>query len=640
MWSTGTTGTSITVTQSGTYYVTAQTANGCSVVSDTMTVVVNALPVSTISTTDPTTFCSGSSAVLNAPTGMTSYQWYKDGTAIVGATGSSLSASTSGSYRVLVGNASGCSQLSTATAIVVNALPTATMSASGSTTFCQGDSVVLSAPAGYSYLWSNGATTQSISAKTAGSYTVTLTNANGCSATSAATSVTVNTIAVPSVSANGSTSFCQGGTVTLSAPSGYSSYLWSTGQSSQSITVSASGSYSVTVTNAAGCTSSSSATSVVVSALPVASVSASGSTTFCMGDSVVLSAPAGYSYLWSTGATTQSITVTSAGSYSVTLTNTAGCSSTSAATTVTISTISAPTVVANGATTFCQGGSVSLSVPSGLGSYLWSNGATGSTITVNTAGTYSVTVTNATGCSATSTGVAIGVDPLPSVVATAQGSTTFCPADSVQLIANPGLSNYVWNTGETGPSIWVKAAGSYSVQADNSTGCTGSSNAISVTLSPVPVTPTIYYSNNANLLISSAPAGNQWYLNGVAIPGADSTTWYPTQNGLYSIIVTNAAGCSSESAQFNYVNIGTDEWLKAQVKLFPNPNSGQFSVTYPEELNIKTVRMIDGLGRVLLECEAPDNRVEVDLGLAPSGMYRLELMGEQGYLYLPVTIQK
>jgi len=640
MWNTGTMGTSITVTQSGTYYVTAQTSNGCSVVSDTMTVVVNALPVSTISTTDPTTFCSGGSAVLNAPTGMTSYQWYKDGTAIVGATDSSLSASASGSYRVLVGNASGCSQLSTATAIVVNALPTATMSASGSTTFCQGDSVVLSAPAGYSYLWSNGATTQSISAKTAGSYTVTLTNANGCSATSAATSVTVNTIAVPSVSANGSTSFCQGGTVTLSAPSGYSSYLWSTGQSSQSITVSASGSYSVTVTNAAGCTSSSAATSVVVSALPVASVSASGSTTFCMGDSVVLSAPAGYSYLWSTGATTQSITVTSAGSYSVTLTNTAGCSATSAATTVTISTISAPTVVANGATTFCQGGSVTLSVPSGLGSYLWSNGATGSTITVNSAGTYSVTVTNATGCSATSTGVAVSVDPLPSVVATAQGSTTFCPGDSVQLMANPGLSNYVWNTGETGPSIWVKSAGSYSVQADNSTGCTGSSNAISVMLSPVPVTPTIYYSNNANLLISSAPMGNQWYLNGVAIPGADSTTWYPTQNGLYSIIVTNAAGCSSESAQFNYVNIGTDEWLKSQVRLFPNPNSGQFTVTYPDELNIKTVRMIDGLGRVLLEREAPDNRVEVDLGLVPNGLYRLELMGEQGYMYLPVTIQK
>ncbi len=57
------------------------------------------------------------------------------------------------------------------------------------------------------------------------------------------------------------------------------------------------------------------------------------------------------------------------------------------------------------------------------------------------------------------------------------------------------------------------------------------------------------------------------------------------QNGLYSIVVTNAAGCSSESAQFNYVNIGTDEWL-AQVKLFPDPSSGQF-VTYPDELELK-----------------------------------------------------
>ena len=640
-WNTGDTTNSIIVTSTGSYTASYVNAYGCFVSSSAVNVVVNNLSTPAITAANAaTSFCQGSSLTLAAPAGMTAYQWSLNGTAISGATSASYSATSAGSYTVLATNASGCSSLSAAFAVTVDALPSAVISAGSATTFCQGDSVVLSAPAGYSYLWSNGATTSSITAKTAGTYSVVVTNASGCSVASLPATVTVNYIPTMAVTTTGSTSFCSGGSVTLTAAGGFASYLWSNGATTQSIIVNAAGSYTVTGYTAAGCTSSSSATSVVVSALPVASVSASGSTTFCMGDSVVLSAPAGYSYLWSTGATTQSITVTSAGSYSVTLTNTAGCSSTSAATTVTISTISAPTVVANGATTFCQGGSVSLSVPSGLGSYLWSNGATGSTITVNTAGTYSVTVTNATGCSATSTGVAIGVDPLPSVVATAQGSTTFCPADSVQLIANPGLSNYVWNTGETGPSIWVKAAGSYSVQADNSTGCTGSSNAISVTLSPVPVTPTIYYSNNANLLISSAPAGNQWYLNGVAIPGADSTTWYPTQNGLYSIIVTNAAGCSSESAQFNYVNIGTDEWLKAQVKLFPNPNSGQFSVTYPEELNIKTVRMIDGLGRVLLECEAPDNRVEVDLGLAPSGMYRLELMGEQGYLYLPVTIQK
>lgn len=208
------------------------------------------------------------------------------------------------------------------------------------------------------------------------------------------------------------------------------------------------------------------------------------------------------------------------------------------------------------------------------------------------------------------------------------------------LMANPGLSNYTWSNGQTGPSIWVYQAGTYTVEAENANGCVGQSNGIQVTVSPVPATPTVYYSNNANLLISSAPTGNQWYLNGVAIPGADSTTWYPTQNGIYSVIVTNAAGCSSESAQFNYVNIGTDEWLRAQIKLYPNPNDGKFQIAYPSEMEFETVRVLDGVGRILYEGKAETNHVELDLSKEASGLYRVELMGAKGFIYLPVTIQR
>jgi len=322
------------------------------------------------------------------------------------------------------------------------------------------------------------------------------------------------------------------------------------------------------------------------------------------------------------------------------VTNTNGCSATSTSTTVTVSTITAPSITASGSTTFCQGATVGLSVPSGLGTYLWSNGATGSSITVNSSGSYSVTVTNATGCSASSGALTVSVDSLPSVVATAQGATTFCPGDSVQLMANPGLSTYTWSNGETGASIWVKTGGTYTVTAENSNGCVGTSNGLSIALSPVPAIPTIYYSSNANLLISSAPVGNQWYLNGVAIVGADSATWYPTQNGLYAVLVTNASGCSTESEQFNYVNIGTDEWLKSQIKLFPNPNDGQFTVTYPEEMAFETARVMDGLGRVIHESKPSNGRIDVDLGQSPSGMYRLELVGKNGFTSLPISIQK
>ena len=140
------------------------------------------------------------------------------------------------------------------------------------------------------------------------------------------------------------------------------------------------------------------------------------------------------------------------------------------------------------------------------------------------------------------------------------------------------------------------------------------------------------------MLISSASTGNQWYLNGAAIPGADSTTWYPTQNGLYSVIVTNVSGCNSESAQFNYVNIGTDEWLRLQVKLFPNPNDGRFYITYPAEMEFETVRVLDGLGRILRNLTSPETGIELDLNNEASGLYRVELMGKKGFIYLPVTI--
>ena len=191
---------------------------------------------------------------------------------------------------------------------------------------------MLSAPVGYTYLWSNGATTQSITASTAGTYSVAVTNASGCSVTSSLITVTVNYIPTMSVTHTGGLSFCAGGSTTLTAAGGFASYLWSNGATTQSIIVNAAGTYTVTGYTAAGCTSQSSVTSVVVNALPVATVSASGTTTFCLGDSVVLSAPAGYTYLWSTGATTQSISAKDAGVYSVMVTDGSGCSATSAST--------------------------------------------------------------------------------------------------------------------------------------------------------------------------------------------------------------------------------------------------------------------------------------------------------------------
>jgi hypothetical protein len=140
-------------------------------------------------------------------------------------------------------------------------------------------------------------------------------NAGGCisNATSAVINVQPALPATPAITAGGATTFCAGGSVTLTSNVA-STYLWSTGETTQSISATASGSYSVRVTNAGGCQSAaSSATVVTVNALPVTPTITAGSpTTFCTGGSVILTSSAGSGNLWSNGANTASITVAAA----------------------------------------------------------------------------------------------------------------------------------------------------------------------------------------------------------------------------------------------------------------------------------------------------------------------------------------
>ena len=192
-------------TTSNTYKVVVTNSVGCSKSSSTTAITVNQNPTATVTTTGPTTYCSGANActlTANSGTGYT-YQWYKSTSTISGATGISYvpNATSSKTYKVKVTDSNGCSKTSSAVSITVNSLPTATVTAQGPTTFCSGDSVVLQANinANLTYQWIKnvnpiaGATSNKYSAKTTATYKVRTTNANGCSKTSSpAISVTVN----------------------------------------------------------------------------------------------------------------------------------------------------------------------------------------------------------------------------------------------------------------------------------------------------------------------------------------------------------------------------------------------------------------------------------------------------------------
>ncbi len=530
LWSTGATTQSISPTAAGSYIVTVTNANGCDTVSLPVNVVVNTGSAS-ITLTGPSTICPGAQANLMANAGA-SYLWSN------GATTQGIAPTTAGNYVVTVTDINTCVATSAPVAIAVSN-PTATITPAGSTALCPGNSVALNANAGTSYLWSNGATTASITASGNGSYTVTVTNADNCTAVSAPVAVSTNP-PVANITPSGSTTFCQGSNVTLTANAG-SAYLWSTGATTQSITPSTAGSYLVTVTSAGGCDTISSPVNVVVNTA-TASITPAGSTTICPGTSVGLTANAGSAYMWSNGATTQTISASTGGSYIVTVTNLNTCVATSAPVSVTVSNPTAMITPA-GSTTLCPGGNVTLNANAG-NAWLWSNGATTSSINVSAAGNYTVTVTNVDNCLAVSSPVAIQISA-PTASIMPGSSTTFCLGDSVMLAANNGNA-YLWSNGATTQNISVLTAGNYVVTVTNIDGCTAVSlqepvvvNTASAMISALG--PVVFCPNSDVTLQANAGAAYLWS------NGATTQSITVNQNGTYTATVTNANTCTAVS---------------------------------------------------------------------------------------------
>ena len=437
-------------------------------------------------------------------------------------------------------------------------------------------SVVNGTPSGAVYSTATTTTLGVSGITTAGSYQY------RCSATNCSTSSDISNTATltvnanppqPVITADGPLTFCSGEDVVLTAPES-SSYLWSTGAITRSITVIASGNFTVQVTNAAGCQSVPSATAAVtVNALPSRpTISPSGSVTICAGSSQTLTSSAGVSYLWSNGETTQSISVNTTGSYTVQVTNSFGCLSTaSLPTTVTVNPIPAtPTITASGATTFCTGGSVTLT-SSVSSTYLWSTGATTRSIIVNSTGNYWVRVADAAGCqSAQSATTAVTVNPLPSAPTIGTITQPTCTVSTGSVILSGLPSTGTWtltrNPGgatQTGTGTSYTAtgipAGTYTFTVTNSNGCTSVASAPVVinTQPAVPTAPIVGAVTQPTCAVSTGsvgfsglPSTGIWTLT--RLPDGDISTGTGTTatvtgipSGSYTFTLTNAAGCTS-----------------------------------------------------------------------------------------------
>jgi hypothetical protein len=527
-WSNGGTTSTITVTTTGSYFVT--NSNSCgSINSNTINITANPAPTaSTISAGGATTFCAGNTVTLSGNN--------NGGTWSNGATTATINVNVSGNYFVT--NSNNCGTINSNTiAVTVNPLPTAaTITANGPTTICTGSTVTLSGN-NNGGIWSNGATTSSINVTSAGNYFVT--NTNGCGSVNSNTiNVIVNAAPIASsINASGPTTFCAGNTVTLSGNVGGT---WSNGATTATISVNASGNYFVTNSNNCG-TINSNSIAVTVNPLPTPSViSANGATTICTGSTVTLSGN-NNGGTWSNGATTSTINVTTAGNYFVTNTNSCGSINSNTINVIVNATPTASTISAGGATTFCAGNTVTLSGNNNGGT--WSNGATTATISVNASGNYFVTNSNNCGTINSNT-IAVTVNPLPiATTITANGPTTICTGSTVILSGNN--NGGTWSNGATTSTINVTTAGNYFVT--NTNGCGSiNSNTINVMISTGPVASTI-----AALGSTTFCAGNTVTLNGnnggTWSNGATSPTIVVNTGGDYYVTNTDACGSTTSN---------------------------------------------------------------------------------------------
>jgi hypothetical protein len=322
----------------------------------------------------------------------------------------------------------------------IHGVPSITITAGGSTSICDGNSVLLSAVGNGSttFQWYknsiaiSGSTGTTYNANQTGDYNCVITNSYNCSFTSNTIHVTVNPNPTATINAGGPTTFCAGGSVTLTSNTNNNfSYQWKKGSSNVSgatasaYTANATGNFSIVITNQYDCSTTSNVISVTKNPKPSAVITAAGPVTFCDGSSVTLNANtgSGLTYVWKkggaiqSGATNASYTTVVSGTFKSIITNQYGCSKTSNSITVTVNPSPTSTITPAGPTTFCAGDSVVLNANTGSGlTYKWKkdgsniSGATNASYTAKAAGTYKVVVTNANACSKTSAGTVVTVN--------------------------------------------------------------------------------------------------------------------------------------------------------------------------------------------------------------------------------------
>lgn len=550
----------------GNYIVVFESDNsGCGTtqISTTITITQPAAGVTTTMSFTPVSCNGGANGTATAtPSGGTpgyTYLWSPSNQTTQTATG--LSA---GVHNVVVTDALGCTTNGT-----VTVTQPAGMSQSSVVTnvLCFGqlngaiDLTVSGGTSPYTYLWSNGATTQDISGLAAGSYSVVITDANGCTLSPPAIVVSQPTILISSethVNVNCAGSNTGSIDITVSGGTSPYTYLWNTAQTTQDLSGLAPGFYSVNITDANGCTSTRSATITQLSNLSVSSLITDATCGASDGAvNVTVSGGSGnYTYLWSPGgATTEDISGLNAAVYTVTVTDvTLGCTQTLANNVQNSGNPNITGTVTNATNCNATNGAIDITVTGGSGSYsyLWAPSGQITQDRINLAvGSYTVTVTdNTTGCIAIAT-FAVSYTNAMTLSGAVTNSNCSSNSGAVDLTVTGGTAplTYLWSNGVTTQDISSIGAGVYSVTVTDANGCTANSvfpvsgsNGITVTSVETDITCAGAGNGSVNLTVSGGSGSYTYSWSNGAIT-QDISSLSP---GTYTVSVTDAVSlCSS-----------------------------------------------------------------------------------------------
>ncbi|MDO9186392.1 MAG: YCF48-related protein [Bacteroidia bacterium] len=491
-----------------TYSITGTSTEGCINVT-AVSITVNSLNGGNISLPPP--ICVGGDPAAFTETniatglGVTTYDWKSNTDGYVSTLATTLlydvppGLTSSTIYRRIATftlNGVSCTANSNDITVIVNPLPLA--DAGTDVPLCLGDAATLTASGGTSYTWYNGGSSISsaislmVNPTTTTAYRVDVTNSFGCSKLD---TVIVNVNTLPTISAGPPQSICLGESAILTASGIGATYVWSTGSTAISITETpvATTIYFVTGTDGNNC-SANDTVQVTVNSLPI--IAAGADVSVCAGQSTTLLASGGgVTYLWSTGAITNSIieTPSATTSYFVTGTDGNNCTQND---TVQVTVNSLPIVTISLSVPICEGQSETLTA-SGGAIFAWSTGASTNSITETPAitTTYTVTVTDINNCSDNGTATII-VNPLP--IANAGADQTICIGDTAALAGAGGIS-YVWTDGGTSfntPTVLVNpiASTQYTLTVTDNSGCMASDMAMIYVTPSKAISGNVHYS--------------------------------------------------------------------------------------------------------------------------------------------------